>query len=253
MGTSRKARPNPAQGTGARTAAKSLADPKRELGSAAAAGNAQAAAIIAEYAQAVTTADSSISSNEDNSTSDNSVVIDPIESESPGVQLAEESLLPDVPPVAEREMVPLDKLDPALCKLTAEQDWKQVLVELLAGLEQSGSRLPIPVLNEKRKIDSLLADKRHGQPQCATFPTPTKRYTKVLKLGPEGNRPWTVVADGEKMPWETFWVESEADNAIEYLNSPVVSLSDIADGCKRLPVSATLDCAANGSMHGGTV
>jgi hypothetical protein len=68
--------------------AKNLADAKKQLGSAAAAGNAQAAAIIRDYEQAVNTADSSILANEENSTSDSSVVVDPTESDSEGVLLA---------------------------------------------------------------------------------------------------------------------------------------------------------------------
>jgi hypothetical protein len=48
-----------AQATAAQAAAINLADAKRQLGASAAAGNAQAAAIIADYEQADTTADSS--------------------------------------------------------------------------------------------------------------------------------------------------------------------------------------------------
>src|ERR1039458_6687669 len=146
-------RTNAAQATAAKAATKNLADAKKELGVAAAAGNVQAAAIIAEYEQAVTTAASSTLTNENNSTSDNGVVINSTESDSSGVRLAEEGFLFTAPPASEPEKVAAspDKLGPSVGKLTAEPDWKQVLVELLAVLEQSGDRLPLVVLKEKPK------------------------------------------------------------------------------------------------------
>jgi hypothetical protein len=70
-------------------AAKNLADARKQLGAAAAAGNAQAVAIIAEYEQALTTADSGTVTNESDSTSDRSVAIDPTDSDTEGVRLAE--------------------------------------------------------------------------------------------------------------------------------------------------------------------
>jgi hypothetical protein len=82
-----------AQAPRAKAAAKNLADARKQLGAAAAAGNAQAAAIIAEYEQAVTAAGSGALTNEDNSTSDCSVVIDPTESDSEGVRLTEDGSL----------------------------------------------------------------------------------------------------------------------------------------------------------------
>ena len=255
VGTLRKTGPNPVQATAAQAAAKSLADAKRQLGAAAAAGNAQAAAIIAEYEKAVTTADSSTLTNEDNSTSDSGVVINPTESESAGVRLAEEVFLFAAPPVAEHEKVAAspDKLGPSVSTLNAEPDWKQVLVELLQVLEQSGDRLPLVVLKEKRKIDSLLAGKGYGRSEGAAYSTPTKRYNNVMKLDVEGNRRWSVITEGEKNAWGIFETESEADEAIANLNSPIVSLSDLGDGSKKLPVSVTLDCAGSSSMDGGTV
>ncbi len=159
---------------------------------------AQAAAVAtaaknlagANKEQAVVAADSSVLTNENNSTSDSSVVIDPTELECAGVRPAEEGFLFAAPPVAEPEKVAaaLDKLDPSVSELNEECDWKQVLVELLQVLEQSGDRLPLVVLAEKRKIESLLAGKGPGRPVGARSSTTTKRYTKVMKLNQEGNR-----------------------------------------------------------------
>ena len=55
----RKPRLNPTQAAAQATAAKNLADAKKQLGAAAAAGSAEAATIIAEYEQAAAAADSS--------------------------------------------------------------------------------------------------------------------------------------------------------------------------------------------------
>lgn len=153
-------------------------------------GNDEAGAIIAEFEQAVTAADSSTVTNNDNSTSESSVAIEPTEPECADVRPAEEGLLFAAPPVAEPEKVAAapDKLDPSVSELNAERDWKQVLVELLQVLEQSGDRLPLVVLAEKRKIESLLAGKGPGRPVGARSSTTTKRYTKVMKLNQEGNR-----------------------------------------------------------------
>jgi hypothetical protein len=79
-------------------AAKNLADARKQLGAAAAAGNAQAVAIIAEYEQALTTADSGTVTNESDSTSDRSVAIDPTDSDTEGVRLAEEGFLVVITP-----------------------------------------------------------------------------------------------------------------------------------------------------------
>lgn len=167
----------------------------------------------------------------------------------------EEGFLFDAPPVAEHENVAAapEKFDQSVSTLNAEPDWKQVLVDLIAVLEQSGDRLPLVVLKEKGKIESLLAGKGPGRPEGAAFSTPTLRYNKVMKLDAEGNRRWAVVAHGEKKAWGIFELECDADNAIADLRSPVVSLTDIGDGSKKLPVSVTLDWARDGSMHVGTV
>jgi hypothetical protein len=244
-----------AQALAAEAAAKDLADAEKKLGPAAAAGNAQAVAIIAEYRKAATTADRSALTNEDSSTADNSMLIDPTESESAGVQLAVEGFLVATPTIAEPEKVAAapNMLNPPVSELSAEPDWKHVLVELIAVLEQSGQRLPLVVLKEKLKIESLLAGKWQGSPEGAAFSNTTKRYNKVERLDAEGNRRWTVVAEGVKKPWGTFETKSEADQAIANLNSPVVSLSDNADGSKKLPVSITPDCAGHGSMNGRAV
>src|ERR1035437_5371837 len=106
---------------------------------------------------------------------------------------------------------PPDKLDPSAGKLTGEPDWKPVLVQLIDVLEQSGDRLPPVVLKEKRKIESLLAGQALCRPEGGAFSAPTKRYSKVMKLDPEGNRRWPVVAQGERKAWGTFEIESDAD------------------------------------------
>jgi len=62
----------------------------------------------------------------------------------------------------------------------------------------------------------------------------------VTKLDAEGNRRWPEMAEGEKKVWGTFEIESDEDEAIANLNSPVVSLMDIGDAPKILPASATL-------------
>jgi hypothetical protein len=125
----------------------------------------------------------------------------------------EEGFLLVAPPVAEHEKVAAspDKLGPSVSTLNAEPDWKQVLVELLQVIEQSGDHLPLVVLAAKRKIESLLEDEAPRRPEGAAISTPTKRYNKVMKLNAEGNRRWTVVAEGEKKAWGTFEIESDAD------------------------------------------
>ena len=165
----------------------------------------------------------------------------------------EEGFLFDAPPVAEHEKVAAapDKLGPSVNTLNAEPDWKQVLVELLQVLEQSGDRLPLVVLAEKRKIESLLAGKGPGRPEGAPYSTSTKRYTKVMKRDAEGNRRWTVVAEDEQKAWGTFEIESDADNAIADLRSPVVSLMDLDSASKMLPASVTPINAGSLDLHEG--
>jgi len=152
----------------------------------------------------------------------------------------EEGFLFNAPTVPEQELVAAapEKLDKSASKLNAEPDWKQVLLDLIAILEQSGDRLPLVVLKEKRKIESLLAGKNPGRPEDAASTT-TKRYTKVMKLDVEGNRRWNVVAEGEKKPWGIFEIESDADDAIADLRSPAVSLMDMSAESKLLLASVT--------------
>jgi hypothetical protein len=165
----------------------------------------------------------------------------------------EEGLLLVAPPVAEHAnaAAPPDKLDPSVSELTAEPDWKQVLVELLQVLEQSGDRLPVVVLAEKRKTESLLTGKGPGRPEGVPFSTTTKSYTKVMKLDPEGNRRWAVMAEGKNKAWGTFEIESDADKAVAHLSSPVASLSDFEDEFKKLPNSVTLEEAGCMDLHEG--
>lgn len=140
-------------------AAENLAEAEKKLGAAAALDNAEAAAIITEYETAITTADSSNLTNEDNSRSDGGVVIDQTASEFAGMRLPDEGILFDEPPLAENEKVATlpDRPGPSVSTSDAEPDWKRVLLELLQVLEESGDRLPLVVLKEKRKFESLLA------------------------------------------------------------------------------------------------
>lgn len=89
----REALSGPAQKAALAAAAKNLADAKKQPGAAAEAGNAQTASIIAEHEQAATSAELGTLMDENNSTSDGSAVIDPTESESAGVQRADEGFL----------------------------------------------------------------------------------------------------------------------------------------------------------------
>jgi hypothetical protein len=126
--------------------------------------------------------------------------------------------------------------------LNADPDWKQVLVELMDVLEQSGDRLPFIALKEKRKIELLLGGKELRRPESAASSNTAKRYRKLMKLDEDGNRRWTVKAEGERSAWGSFEIESDADEAIQHLNSPGASLSDFEAGLKKLPVSAMPDC-----------
>ena len=121
----------------------------------------------------------------------------------------------------------MGKLDSYVTTLNSEPDWKQVLVELIEVLDQSGDRLPLPVLNKKRVIERLLDGNElppHGREAHARS---AKRYHKFEKLDTEGNLYWAVRAKGEKTEWGTFEIESDADAAIQHLYSPVASLSDV--------------------------
>jgi len=121
----------------------------------------------------------------------------------------------------------METLDSYVTTLSSGPHWKQVLVELMEVLEQSGDRLPLPVLNKKRVIEGLLdGDElpllgRQGPARTA------KRYHKFQKLDAEGNLYWAVRAKGEKTEWGSFEIESDADEAIQRLYSPVASLSDV--------------------------
>jgi hypothetical protein len=164
----------------------------------------------------------------------------------------EEGFLLEATPVAGNEnvAVPPHTPDAPVSTLIPDPDWKQVLVELIDVLEQSGYRLPLVVLAEKRKIESLLADEAPRRPEGAVSTT-AKRYKKVMKLDKEGNRCWTVKAEGEKKAWGTFENDSEADKAIASLNSPVTSLVDIGAASRMLPASVALVAAGCLDLHEG--
>jgi hypothetical protein len=67
----------------------------------------------------------------------------------------------------------------------------------------------------------------------------------------EGNRCCAVKANGEKKAGETFEVESDADEAIASLSSPVTSLMDMGAASRLLPASVTLVGAGSLDLHGG--
>lgn len=218
-----KPKQNSAQAPATHTAPKDLADAKKQLGATAEAGNTQAVGILAERGQSVTAIDASPLTKKDNRASNSGVAMNPTESESAGMRLAEES------------------------------DWKQVLIGLLQVLEQSGDRLPLVVLKEKRRIESLLAGKRLGQEESASFTAPIKPYNKVMKRDAEGNDRWLVMAEGEKQAWGTFEVESDADSAIADLRSPVVSLMATDSASKMLPASETRISRGRAGLHESAV
>ncbi len=163
-GSAGEARPDPAQATAVATAAKNLAGAKKE--------------------QAVTAADSSALTSENNSTPDNGVVINPTESDSAGVRLAEEGFLIAALPVAEPEKVAAapDKPDPSVSKLNAEPDWKQILVQLMDVLEKYGEKLPLAVLSQKRAVEKLLEGKDLPFAAREVPQHPAKRYQKPKKV-----------------------------------------------------------------------
>ena len=143
------------------------------------------------------------------------------------------------------------KLDSFVNRLNPDPDWKAILIELVAVLEQHGEKLPVPVLNKKRTVEKLLDGKDLPLPDRTDRVTPAKSYHKIGKLDSEGNRRWSVVNEGEKKASGIFATDSEADEPIANLNSPIVSLSGIGDACKKLPVSVTLNCVGDGSAQGG--
>lgn len=109
------------------------------------------------------------------------------DSDSAGARLAEEGILISAPSVAEPEKVAAapDELDPSVSKLNAEPDWKQVLVELMAVLEQFGDRLPLAVLSRKRTIEKLLEGKDLPLAARAVSQHPAKRYQKPERRTPK--------------------------------------------------------------------
>ena len=76
----------------------------------------------------------------------------------------------------------------------AGQAVAELAVEFVAVLEQSEDRHPLVNLAKKRKIESLLADPVSSRREGAAFSAPTKRYNKVVKRDPEGDRCWIEVA-----------------------------------------------------------
>jgi hypothetical protein len=140
----------------------------------------------------------------------------------------EEGFLFDAPPVAEHEEVAVvpDKLDSSVTTLNADPEWKQALVKLMAVMEQFGDRLPLGVLKEMRKIELLLGGKEPRRPEIAAPSNTTKLHQKLIKLDEDGNRCRTVNAESDRNARGTFEIESDADDAIANLSSPVISLLD---------------------------
>ena len=143
------------------------------------------------------------------------------------------------------------KLDSFVNRLNPDPDWKAILIELVAVLEQHGEKLPVPLLNKKRTVEKLLDGKDLPLPDRTDRVMPAKRYHKIGKLNSEDNRRLPVMTEGEKKASGIFETDSEADEAIANLNSPIVSLSDLGDACKKLPVSVTLNSAGDSSAQGG--
>jgi hypothetical protein len=79
------------------------------------------------------------------------------------------------------------KLNSYVDTLSLECDWKQVLVELMAVLEQFGDRLPLAVLSKKRTIEKLLDGKDLPLAAREVPQHPAKRYQKPKKVDSEGS------------------------------------------------------------------
>jgi hypothetical protein len=116
------------------------------------------------------------------------------------------------------------RLESYVSELSSGPDWKQVLIDLIGVLEQSGDKLPLPVLHEKRVIEGLLGGQELPGRNRRDYATVARTYCKSSKLDAEGNLSWVVRAKGAKTDWGTFEIESDADQAIQHLQSPAVSL-----------------------------
>jgi hypothetical protein len=143
------------------------------------------------------------------------------------------------------------KLDSFFNSLSAEPDWKEVLTRLVYVLEQCGDRLPLLVLNKTREIQAMLNGISSVQLRSEPYSSSPQRYAKVEKRNSEGDLRWAVVRDGDKTPWDTFDIETDADNAIERLCSPVVSLSDTTVAEKKSVGSVGQACSGCRELHEG--
>jgi hypothetical protein len=188
-----------------------------------------------------------------NSTSDNGMAINPTESDSACVRLSGEGFLIAARPVAEPEKIAAapDKLGQSVGKLNAEPDWKHVLIELIAVLEQFGDRLPLVVLSKKCTIEKLLEGNDLPQAARKVSQHRAKRYQKPKKVDSEGNGSGVVKAKGEKETLETVGVKSTDDKAVAHLNSPATSLSDIGAASKMIRASVTHAGAESSGLHEG--
>jgi hypothetical protein len=90
------------------------------------------------------------------------------------------------------------KLDSFLNASNSGPDWKQVLVELIEVLEQSGDRLPLTVLNKKRTIEKLLNGKDRPPLDREPHAKSAESDHKSVKLDSDGDRCWAVTAQSEE-------------------------------------------------------
>ena len=105
---------------------------------------------------------------------------------------------------------------PSLQKKTRPQapepDWKALLIELIAVLDRHGDRLPLPVLNKKRVIETML-----GGGACKTSASAIESVRnltayQVEKRGDLEATEYAVVHTATKKVMETFKSETEAES-----------------------------------------
>jgi hypothetical protein len=150
------------------------------------------------------------------------------------------------------------KLDSFVNRLNPDPDWKQVLVELIQVLEQSGDRLPLPVLNKKRVIETMLGGGADKNPASATESAPNANAYQVEKRGEGKESVFAAVHTTRKKVKEIFQSETEAESVAESLNSPVAALSDLDEHPEKPILSVTSivpaqDCkiSSQGSCESG--
>ena len=111
-------------------------------------------------------------------------------------------------------------------------DWKNVVVQLIATMEQYGEKLPIPVFNEKRAAEKLLAGKTTQQEMTGVRSASAgnvtgKRGCRVEERSEGGHSVpyYAVIRDGKT--YATLPVRTEAEAMCQSLHtSPVSSIRD---------------------------